>query len=148
MAEAKTFIEKYFDGFPRIRTYIDKAKATTRDTGYSWTMTGRRRPIPEIHSKERLVMVNGENMAVNSPIQGSAADLIKLAMIEIQKRLDQSGLDALMLMQVHDELVFECNESVKENLIDLVKDAMEHAMKLTVPLKVEDGCGKNWLEAH
>jgi DNA polymerase-1 len=148
MAEAKSFIEKYFEGFPNIRKYIEQAKAKTRETGYSWTMTGRRRPIPEIHSKERLVMVNGENMAVNSPIQGSAADLIKLAMIEIQRRLDDSGMDAVMLMQVHDELVFECDKSAKDNLIALVRDAMEQAMKLPVPLKVEVGAGSNWLEAH
>jgi DNA polymerase-1 len=148
MAEAKSFIEKYFEGFPNIRKYIEQAKAKTRETGYSWTMTGRRRPIPEIHSKERLVMVNGENMAVNSPIQGSAADLIKLAMIEIQRRLDDSGMDAVMMMQVHDELVFECDKSAKDNLIALVRDAMEQAMKLPVPLKVEVGAGSNWLEAH
>ena len=148
MAEAKTFIEKYFEGFPRIRAYIDSAKDKARTMGYSVTMTGRRRPIPEIHAKDRGVMINGENMAVNSPIQGSAADLVKLAMIETQKRLDASGLDAQMLLQVHDELVFECHESVKDSVMSLVKDAMEHAMDLTVPLKVEIGAGKNWLEAH
>ncbi len=148
MSEAKLFIEKYFEGFPNIRKYIEQAKAKSRETGYSWTMTGRRRPIPEIHSKERLVMINGENMAVNSPIQGSAADLIKLAMIEIQRRLDESSMDAVMLLQVHDELVFECNIAVKDPLIKLVRDAMEHAMTLSVPLKVEAGAGSNWLEAH
>ena len=93
-------------------------------------------------------MINGENMAVNSPIQGSAADLIKLAMIEIQRRLDESSMDAVMLLQVHDELVFECNIAVKDPLIKLVRDAMEHAMTLSVPLKVEAGAGSNWLEAH
>jgi DNA polymerase-1 len=148
MSEAKTFIEKYFDGFPRIRAYIESAKAKARDTGYSVTMTGRRRPIPEIHSKDRGVMINGENMAVNSPIQGSAADLVKLAMIETQQRLEASGLDAQMLLQVHDELVFECHDSDKHAVMTLVKDAMEHAMTLSVTLKVEIGAGKNWLEAH
>jgi DNA polymerase I len=148
MTEAKAFIEKYFEGFPRIRTYIDNAKKSARETGYSVTMTGRRRPIPEIHSKDRGVMINGENMAVNSPIQGSAADLVKLAMIETQKRLDASGFDAQMLLQVHDELVFECHESVKDATVKLVRDAMESAMRLSVPLKVEVGVGKNWLEAH
>ena len=148
MSEAKTFIEKYFEGFPRIRAYIDSAKSKARETGYSLTMTGRRRPIPEIHSKDRGVMINGENMAVNSPIQGSAADLVKLAMIETQKRLDASGLDAVMLLQVHDELVFECHESAKDAVMSLVRDSMEHAMNLSVPLKVEIGAGKNWLEAH
>lgn len=148
MAEAKQFIEKYFEGFPKIRTYIESAKATARELGYSVTMSGRRRPIPEIHSKDRGVLINGENMAVNSPIQGSAADLVKLAMIETQRRLDASNLDAKMLLQVHDELVFECHESSKSEVIALVKDAMEHAMTLSVSLKVEVGSGKNWLEAH
>jgi DNA polymerase-1 len=148
MSEAKLFIEKYFEGFPRIRSYIDSAKSKARELGYSMTMTGRRRPIPEINSKDRMMIVNGENMAVNSPIQGSAADLVKLAMIETQSRLDASGFDAHMLMQVHDELVFECHESVKEPVMALIKNAMEHAMTLSVPLTVEVGSGKNWLEAH
>ena len=148
IGEAKLFIEKYFAGFPGIRAYIEKAKATARATGYSTTMSGRRRPIPEITSKDRGEMINGENMAVNSPIQGSAADLVKLAMIETQKRLDATVLDAVMLMQVHDELVFECHESAKEAVMALVKDSMETAMSLSVPLRVEVGAGKNWLEAH
>jgi DNA polymerase I len=148
MAEAKTFIEKYFDGFPRIRDYIESAKGAARDLGYSTTMTGRRRPIPEIHSKDRAVMINGENMAVNSPIQGSAADLVKLAMISTQKDLIESGLDAKMLLQVHDELVFECKSSQVKAVKELVKHAMENAMRLSVPLKVEVGEGSNWLEAH
>jgi DNA polymerase I len=148
ISEAKTFIEKYFAGFPGIRTYIEGAKAKARETGYSLTMSGRRRPIPEIASRDRGEMVNGENMAVNSPIQGSAADLVKLAMIETQKRLDATVLDCVMLMQVHDELVFECHESAKDAVMILIKDSMEHAMTLSVPLKVEIGAGKNWLEAH
>jgi DNA polymerase-1 len=148
MSEAKTFIDKYFAGFPKIRDYIESAKSSARALGYSITMTGRKRPIPEIYSKERGVMINGENMAVNSPIQGSAADLVKIAMIETQKRLDASGLDAKMLLQVHDELVFECKDSDVTSTIALVKDAMEGAMKLSVPLRVEVGSGKNWLEAH
>ncbi len=148
MSEAKTFIEKYFAGFPKIRDYIETAKSSARALGYSVTMTGRKRPIPEIHSKERAVMINGENMAVNSPIQGSAADLVKIAMIETQKRLDVSGLDVKMLLQVHDELVFECKDSDVNKAIALVKEAMEGAMKLSVPLRVEVGSGTNWLEAH
>jgi DNA polymerase I len=148
MAEAKTFIEKYFDGFPKIRDYIDAAKRAARELGYSTTMTGRRRPIPEINSKDRAVMINGENMAVNSPIQGSAADLVKIAMINTQKQLIESGLEAKMLLQVHDELVFESKDSDVEAVKALVKSAMETAMKLSVPLKVEVGAGMNWLEAH
>lgn len=148
MAEAKIFIEKYFDGFPKIREYIESAKTSARQLGYSKTMTGRRRPIPEINSKDRAIMINGENMAVNSPIQGSAADLVKLAMIDVYKKLNESGLDAKMLLQVHDELVFECEASQVEAVKNLVKSSMENAMTLTVPLKVEIGAGANWLEAH
>ena len=149
MAEAKSFIEKYFAGFPKIRTYIDQAKAAAREHGYSMTMTGRRRPIPEINARDRGTMVNGENMAVNSPIQGSAADLIKLAMINIQKKLDQEvQLDAKMLLQVHDELVFECAEQDAAALTAIVVETMEHAMELKVPLKVEAGQGYSWLDAH
>ncbi len=148
MAEAKSFIERYFASYPRIRNYIEHAKAEARRLGYSTTLSGRRRPIPELTSKERAVAVNGENIAVNSPIQGSAADLIKLAMIAIQKRLDASNLHAKMLLQVHDELVFECPKAESSTIIELVKDCMEHAMTLSVPLKVEVGQGKNWLEAH
>jgi DNA polymerase-1 len=148
MVQAKDFIEKYFAGFPQIRAYIDQAKRSARDLGYSRTITGRRRPIPEIHSRERAVAVNGENMAVNSPIQGSAADLVKLAMITIQNQLEKSTLDAKLLLQVHDELVFECLETDAEKVMILVKTAMEGAMDLCVPLKVEVGKGRNWLEAH
>lgn len=148
MSEAKTFIEKYFEGFPKIRDYIEGAKRAVRDLGYSTTMTGRRRPIPEINSKDRAVMINGENMAVNSPIQGSAADLVKIAMISTQKQLLESGLDAKMLLQVHDELVFECKDTQTEAVKALVKSTMENAMQLSVPLKVEVGAGSNWLEAH
>ena len=93
-------------------------------------------------------MVNGENMAVNTPIQGSAADLVKLAMIEVQRRLDESGLDAQLLLQVHDELVFECAASIVDRLKVMVKESMEHAMRISVPLRVEVGSGHNWLDAH
>ena len=148
MSEAKSFIDKYFAGFPRIRAYIEQSKASAREKGYSLTMTGRRRPIPELFSRDRSVMVNGENMAVNSPIQGSAADLIKIAMINLQKKIDANTFDAKLLLQVHDELVFECHSSAADELIAMVVDTMENAMQLSVPLKVEAGKGHSWLDAH
>lgn len=148
MAEAKGFIERYFAGFPGIRTYIENAKKSARDLGYSVTITGRRRPIPELQSRDRAVMVNGENMAVNSPIQGSAADLVKLAMIATEKELALRKMDAMLLLQVHDELVFECKASDAEELKAVVRKAMEEAMDLSVPIKVEVGSGFSWLEAH
>ncbi|MCX6117432.1 MAG: DNA polymerase I [Proteobacteria bacterium] len=148
MAEAKSFIDKYFLGFPKIKSYIEQAKRSAHQLGYSMTITGRKRPIPELQSKERAVIVNGENMAVNSPIQGSAADLVKFAMLAVQKRLDESSLDAKMLLQVHDELVFECLGTDAEKLKALVKESMETAMILSVPLKVEVGSGYSWVDAH
>lgn len=145
MVEAKSFIEKYFLGFPKIRDFISQAKSSAKEKGYSITMMGRRRPIPELFSKDRMLQVNGENMAVNSPIQGSAADLIKIAMIELQKKLTELKSPARILLQVHDELVVECPKSIAAETSDLVKDAMENAVKLSVPLKVDVGFGADWM---
>jgi DNA polymerase I len=148
MPEAKSFIEKYFAGYPRIRSWIDEAVANARQLGYTTTITGRRRPVPEFNSSDRMAIVNAENIAVNSPIQGSAADLIKIAMIRIQKELADTGLPARMLLQVHDELVFECPRQHSDEAAAMIRSSMEHAMKLDVPLLVEVGIGSNWLEAH
>jgi DNA polymerase-1 len=146
--EAKAFIDAYFAGFPGIRHYIDSAIDFAKANGFSRTLTGRRRKIDGLDESQGLTAVNAQNVAVNSPIQGSAADLIKIAMAKIQNRLDESKLKAKMLLQVHDELVFECPNSELKSLEAIVKDAMEHAMNLRVPLVVEIGHGRNWLEAH
>lgn len=148
MAEAKEFIEKYFTGYPNIKKYIADAVATARARGYTETISGRRRPLPELHSTDRLTLVNAENIAVNSPIQGSAADLIKLAMIKVENDLRAAGLATKLLIQVHDELVFECPVREVDTAKQIIKGAMENAMNLTVPLRVEVGFGRNWLEAH
>jgi DNA polymerase-1 len=148
MAEAKEFIEKYFAGYPRIKDYIAGAVAKARASGYTETMTGRRRPLPELNSTDRLTLVNAENIAVNSPVQGSAADLIKLAMIRVDAELRAARLQTKLLLQVHDELVFEAPENEASTACELIRKAMEHAMELDVPLKVEVGTGANWLEAH
>ncbi|NDE16868.1 DNA polymerase I [bacterium] len=148
MAEAKEFIEKYFTGYPRIKDYIADAIAKAKANGYTETMTGRRRPLPELHSTDRLTLVNAENIAVNSPIQGSAADLIKLAMIKVDHDLSAAGLKTKLLLQVHDELVFEAPNAEIARASEVIRHAMEHAMELNVPLKVEIGSGANWLEAH
>jgi len=146
--EAKAFIERYFSTYPGIRRFIDHAIQFAKDHLYTETMTGRRRPLPDIMSNDRFVAANAQNIAVNTPVQGSAADLIKLAMIRIQKRLDEGGLRAKMLLQVHDELVFECHEADVAATSELVRTEMEHAMELRVPLKVELGSGVTWLDAH
>jgi DNA polymerase-1 len=148
LAEAKIFIESYFAGFPKIRSYIDQSIETAREAGFSSTISGRQRPIEGLDESGGLAAVNAQNIAVNSPIQGSAADLIKIAMIKIQKQLDESDLTARMLLQVHDELVFECPKSEVDQLSQLVRQHMENAMSLDVPLIVDIGQGRDWLEAH
>ncbi len=148
LKEAKDFIEAYFASFPKIRNYIDEAIESARETGYSVTFTGRRRKIEGLDQSGGLTAINAQNIAVNSPIQGSAADLIKIAMNKIQNQLEEKGLKAKMLLQVHDELVFECPKSEEKELMHLVKSCMESAMDLKVPIEVDIGSGHNWLEAH
>jgi DNA polymerase-1 len=148
LANARSFIEKYFHTYPGIQTYIDEAIKSAKEKGYTRTITGRRRPLPEIHSSNRMEQAGAENIATNSPIQGSAADLIKIAMIELDQKIRQSGLNLRMLLQVHDELVFECPKNEIETACALIKQTMESAMSLEAPLVVEVGYGENWLDAH
>ncbi len=148
IGEAKEFIEKYFKGFPKIRDFIESSIQTADDLGYSRTIMGRIRPIPELKSDNPGIRNNAENMAVNSPVQGSAADLIKMAMVQIHKNLSQSNSKVKLLLQVHDELVFETATSHDESMIESLRSTMENAMTLRAPLKVEVGEAANWLEAH
>ena len=149
LKEAKEFIERYFSSFPGIKGFIDHSIAFAKEHGYSETITGRRRNIEGLDgSLGNLALANARNIAVNSPIQGSAADLMKKAMINIKQVLDEQEFKAKMLLQVHDELVFECPLEEKEDLLALIENQMNHAMDLKVPLKTEVGCGSNWLEAH
>ena len=147
-AKAKVFIDKYFANYPGIASYVENSIAFATRNEYTVTIMGRRRPLAEIKSSNKMEAAAAQNMATNTPVQGSAADLIKLAMIEIQKRLDESGLSAKMLLQVHDELVFEC---AKKDLVAtevLIRESMQSALQLAVPLVVEIGHGANWLDAH
>ena len=146
--EAKDFIEKYFASYPKIKNYIDSSIEFAREHEYSKTLSGRKRPLRDINVATGLQLSNLQNMAVNSPVQGTASDLIKLAMIDIQAKIPLSGLRLKMLVQVHDELIFECHKDDVEKSKILIKESMENAMKLSVPLKVEIESGKDWLEAH
>ncbi|PKK89803.1 MAG: DNA polymerase I [Candidatus Wallbacteria bacterium HGW-Wallbacteria-1] len=146
--EAKDFIADYFDKYPHIKQYSDSCVETALNTGIARTILGRVRPVPEVHSRNQGVKVNGEHIALNTPIQGSAADIIKLAMIEIQKTLREKMPEASMILQVHDELVFEVDQSRADELENLVRESMEKALKLSVPLKVDIGRGPSWFEAH
>lgn len=142
--EAKHFIETYFEKFAGVREYMDAKKAEAREKGYVTTLEGRKRLLPEITHRIFTIRQNAERMAINTPIQGTAADLMKRAMIAVHKALKASGLQAKMILQVHDELVFECAEADVPALKALVRREMEGAMKLDVPLKVDVKVGRDW----
>jgi DNA polymerase-1 len=146
-ADAKEFIETYFKRFAGVRAFLDAMVATAREKGYVETILGRRRYIPELNDRNFNIRAFGERLAQNSPIQGSAADLIKVAMIKVHQDIEAAGLKAKMLLQVHDELVFEAPPAEIEQLQELVTHAMTTAVPLRVPLVVDLGVGENWLEA-
>ncbi|MCK4507130.1 MAG: DNA polymerase I [Desulfuromonadales bacterium] len=146
--EAQTFIDTYFERYPGIRTFMDSCIAEAREKMYVTTMLGRRCAIPEINSKNGAVRGYAERNAINYPVQGSAADIIKVAMIHIARRLADEGLKTRMLLQVHDELVFDVPQAELERVTVLVREEMEGAVEISVPLLVEIGSGRNWREAH
>ena len=148
MSQAKDFITGYFDMYQGVQQYIEDVKASAHRDGYVETLSGRRRYIAGIDSSDRMESQMAERMAVNTPVQGSAADLIKIAMIRIQKRINDENLPLRMMLQVHDELVFECPKDQVEAMAQMVKSEMERAMELKVPLVASVGFGENWLVAH
>ena len=145
--EAKQFINTYFERFAGVRRYLDDCVRFAKEKGYAETLIGRRRAIPEIKDRNFNVRAFGERIAQNSPIQGSAADLIKQAMLDVSAALAASGMTSTLLLQVHDELVFEAPPEELDALRPLVQQAMEGAATLSVPLVVDIGVGPNWLEA-
>jgi DNA polymerase I len=146
--EAKRYIESYFARYPKVRTFIDATIAQAKRTGYVTTLLGRKRFIPELASSAAPVRNFGERMAVNTPIQGTAADLIKLAMIKIHDILTEQRSGSRMILQVHDELIFEVPDREVGMMKELVRKEMEGVLELSVPIKVDVGSGKNWDEAH
>ena len=146
--EARALIDGYFETYPGVREFMDSSIRMARENGYVETMFGRRRYLPDILSRNSVVRGNAERNAINSPIQGSAADVIKIAMIRIQENMDQEGLESSMILQVHDELNFDVLPGELERVKTLVVREMEHAASLSVPLTVDYGEGANWLEAH
>jgi DNA polymerase-1 len=145
--KAQEFIDRYFEKYPGVKRYMEEIVEEAKVKGYVETLYKRRRYLPEINSKNFNLRSFAERTAINSPIQGSAADILKLAMIEMDKQLKLSGLKARMLLQVHDELVFEVANSEVKTLDKLVKKVMERAVKLTVPLIVDSYWGNTWFEA-
>jgi DNA polymerase-1 len=146
--EAKELIDTYYATYPKLRNYIHEQVDFARDNGYVTTVLGRRRYLKDINSQNAVVRGAAERNAVNAPIQGSAADIIKLAMIAIQSKLESENWKAKMLLQVHDELVFDVPKEEVEALQKMIKNEMENAFSLDVPLVVDMGIGTNWLEAH
>jgi DNA polymerase-1 len=147
-SEAKVYIDRYLDLYSGVRQFMEKTLAEAKERGYVTTILSRRRPIPELADPQPSVRGLGERAAINTPIQGSAADLIKKAMIRIARRLKAEGHRSRMLLQIHDELIFEVPEDEIIEMTRLVREEMEGAMSLSVPLKVDIGIGANWSEAH
>lgn len=147
MAEARDMIDRYYEAYPGVRTFLDNVVARAKQTGYAETMYGRRRHIPELKAKNPQLRGFGERTAMNHPMQGTAADIIKIAMARVSRRLEEEGFAAHMILQVHDELDFECPVNDVERLTTMVRDVMEHVVDLRVPLIAEASTGVTWADA-
>ena len=145
--EAAEYIERYFETYPKIKTFLDGLVTEAKEKGYVTTMFGRRRPVPELSSSNFMQRSFGERVAMNSPIQGTAADIIKIAMIGVSGELKKRNMKSRLILQVHDELLIEADESEVEEVKAILKDQMEHAAELSVPLIADMHTGRNWYEA-
>jgi DNA polymerase-1 len=146
--ESKIIIDAYYESYPGLKSFINKQINFARENGYVETILGRRRYLKDINSRNSIVRSASERNAINAPIQGSAADIIKLAMININKRLKNEKLETKMMLQVHDELVFETPKKEIEKCVKIIRHEMENVFDLRVKLKVDINYGNNWLEAH
>ena len=146
--EAQDYIDRYFERYPGVQDYMDRTRASAREQGYVETLFGRRLYLPEINARNKMRAQAAERTAINAPMQGTAADIIKRAMLQVDSWLQESDVDARTIMQVHDELVLEVAEDAVEQVCDTLCGLMSDAAELAVPLLVEAGSGKNWDEAH
>ncbi len=146
VSEAESFLQKYYSRYPAVKQYTENTVAQAEETGYVTTLFNRRREIPQLKSSSSTARQNGRRIAINSPIQGSAADIIKVAMINIDRRMRESNLLSKMIIQIHDELIFELPENELKTLRDTVVKEMESVIKLSVPLKVDTKAGKTWAD--
>ena len=146
--QAQEYINQYFETYPQVKEYLDRTVREAKINGFVTTMFGRRRPIPELANTNFMLRQFGERVAMNSPLQGSAADIMKIAMINVEKALKEANLKARIVLQVHDELLVEAPESEVEQVKEILYNEMKNAADTKVPLEVEVDCGKNWLEAH
>ena len=145
--EAMEYIERYFETYPQVKSFLDSLVAHAKEQGYVTTMFGRRRPVPELKSSNFMRRSFGERVAMNSPIQGTAADIIKIAMIRVDERLRRENLRSRLILQVHDELLIETAEDEKETVMKILSEEMHHAASLKVELEIDMHGGKNWFEA-
>jgi DNA polymerase-1 len=146
--ESKQIIEQYFEEFPDVKNYMDLSVQKARENEFVETLYGRRRYLKDINSRNAVMRASAERNAINAPIQGTAADIIKIAMIEISKKMSEEKLKSKMLLQIHDELIFDTLIEEKDKLKSIVESCMVNASRLDVPLVVDIGLGNNWLEAH
>ena len=146
--KAKDYIEKYFEKYPKIKEYMDNSVKNCKEKGYVETLWGRRRYVPEINSNNYNVRQFGERVAMNAPIQGTAADIIKIAMVNIEKELEERKLSSKLIIQVHDELLIEAKDEELDIVKELLVRNMENVIEMAVPLKVDANSGKTWYEAH
>ena len=146
--ESKEIIDQYFEEFPKVKEYMDHSITLARENEYVETLYGRRRYLKDINSRNAVMRSAAERNAINAPIQGTAADIIKIAMIEVANQITQNELKSKMLLQIHDELIFDVEPSEEETLRSIVEKSMSDASTLDVPLVVDIGVGRNWLTAH
>ena len=144
--EAEGYINQYFEAYPKLKTYLDHLVIQAKETGFVTTLYGRKRPIPEITSSNFMQRNFGERIAMNSPIQGTAADIMKIAMLRVKKALKEQGLQTKILLQIHDELLLEAPKDEAEQVAKILKEEMMAAASLSVPLSVEVKIGENWYE--
>ena len=147
VAEAKDYMEAYFATFPGVRRYMDAVVEKAKETGYVETIFHRRREMPELKSSNFNLRSFGERVALNMPIQGTAADIIKIAMVHVRNRLKAEKLDAKLILQVHDELIVECPEAESDTVKKILEEEMANAVQLSVPMLAEAGSGKSWYQA-
>jgi len=145
--EAKEYMEIYFSRYPKVKEYLDNIVLEAKEMGYVRTIMNRRRYIPEINQKNKIVQAAGARLAMNSPIQGSAADIMKMAMVKVHDALKKNGLSSRLILQVHDELILNTKKDEMETVKKLVKEEMENAVKLKVKLQAEESVGDTWFEA-
>jgi DNA polymerase-1 len=146
--QAGEYIDSYLKTYPAVAAYLQDIVKTAKRDGYVATLFGRRRYIPELTASKKMLIAFGERVAMNSPIQGSAADIIKAAMVNLERELSASGLDARLILQVHDELIVECHRDCMDEVKEILKRVMENTIALSVPLTVDVQAGDNWFDGH